>query len=141
MEIQAYELAISLPFKIDPFGTVAATADQNKIWMDRVRSVIGTAMGERVFRSEFGCAVAGRTYDPEESVVAAIEDDIRAAFLSNLPLLTLVSIEVFLDEYTRVITAEVAYSTPTTSEVLVQVGIATLNGENPISEEIIWQTQ
>lgn len=133
------ELAIALPFSIDAYGTIAATVDQAKIWADRVRSVIGTAVGERVMRPEFGCEAALNVFEPEESTVAILEDDIRRAFITFLPLCGLNGVSVSVNDETRVITAEVEYSTPNSESYLLQVGIATLNGTNPISEEITWQ--
>lgn len=135
------ELAIALPFVIDDFGTVNATAEQDKIWADRVRGVIGTALGERVYRPEFGCEAALVSFDNEELVLNTIEDSIRASFQSFLPLLALESVLVSVDEYTRVINVEVVYSTTGGASYLIKVGIATINGTNPISEEISWQIQ
>jgi phage baseplate assembly protein W len=48
------EKTIALPFSVDPYGKVTVASDQSKIWADRVRSVIGTFLRERVMRPEFG---------------------------------------------------------------------------------------
>lgn len=135
------EIAIALPFKIDSFGTVNASIDQSKIWQDRVRSVIGTAFGERVYRPLFGCAAATNIYESEEFILSTIEEDIRIAFQQFLPLLSLNSVEITLEESTRTIFAEVNYSTPSSAQYLIKVGIATIDGTNPVQEDIVWQTQ
>lgn len=135
------ELAIALPFSIDAFGTVNATVEQEKIWADRVRSVIGTALGERVYRPEFGCDAALVTYDDEEIVLSTIESSIRTAFQEFLPLLALHAVQVTVEELTRVIYVEVVYSTTGGADYLIKVGIATIDGTNPVSEEIAWQIQ
>jgi phage baseplate assembly protein W len=135
------ELAISLPFKIDAFGTVGATNDQSKIWADRARSVIGTALGERVYRPNFGCEAAASIYESEELVLSTIDADIRSAFTTYLALLSIIDVLVSVDEYTRVITAEIRYATPTAAEYLIKVGLATIDGNNTIQEDISWQIQ
>lgn len=135
------ELAISLPFSIDAFGQVAGTSDQSKIWADRVRAVLGTAVNERVYRPDFGCAAAMGIYENEEFILGTIERDIQEAFDAYLPLLSLEQVNVGIDEYTRIITAEVEYSTPGGANYISKVGIATIQGTNPIVEEMKWQAQ
>lgn len=142
MSVQpAFELAISMPFTIDDFGTVGATIDQSKIWADRLRAVVGTALGERVYRPEFGCAAATSVYEDEEIVLATIQTDIRDSIKNFLPLIDTEKIDVTIDEYTRQITVEVVYSTPDATGYRIKVGVATIDGVNPISEEITWLTQ
>jgi phage baseplate assembly protein W len=133
------ELVISLPFTIDEYGTVGATVDQSKIWADRVRGVIGTAIGERVYRPEFGSRAAFAFFETEQEAQAILETDIRAAFLSYLPLCGLEDVIVTVDPQTRVINAEVSYVIPNSEAYLLQIGIATLNGTQPLSEETTWQ--
>jgi phage baseplate assembly protein W len=135
----ALELTMSLPFEIDAYGTVAATVEQSKIWADRARAVIGTVLGERVYRPEFGCQAAATVFETEEETQAVLEADIRAAFLSHLPLCGLEGVDISIDEDTRVITAEVTYTLPNSELSVLQVGVATLNGDQPISEEITWR--
>jgi phage baseplate assembly protein W len=135
------EIAISLPFKIDSFGTISATVNQSKIWQDRVRSVIGTALGERVYRPGFGCDAANKIYETEEYLMGTIEQDIKTAFQKFLPLLSLDSIEVSLEDFTRTIFAEVTYSTSASAQYLIKVGIASIDGTNTLQEDILWQTR
>ena len=135
----ALELAISLPFQVDEYGTIAATVDQPKIWADRVRAVIGTAIGERVYRPEFGCEAAQTVFETEEETEAVLQADIRTAFATYLPLCSLDDVVVTVDEQTRVINAEVTYLLPNSDAFSLQVGVASINGDQPISEEITWR--
>jgi phage baseplate assembly protein W len=135
----AVEVAIAMPFQVDEYGTISATVDQSKIWADRVRAVIGTAIGERIYRPEFGCEAASTLFDTEEETEAVLQSDIRNAFASYLPLCSLDDVVVTVDEQTRVINAEVTYLLPNSEVFSLQVGVATLNGDQPISEEITWR--
>jgi phage baseplate assembly protein W len=139
--IPVNEIAISLPFKVDSFGTISATVNQGKIWQDRVRSVIGTALGERVYRPGFGCDAANKIYESEEYLMGTVEQDIRNAFQRFLPLLSLDSVEVTLEDETRTIFAEVTYATASSAQYLIQVGIASIDGTNTLQEDILWQNQ
>ena len=133
------ELSMSLPFRVDEYGTISATIDQSKIWADRVRAVIGTAIGERVYRPEFGCTAATSAFETEEETEAILLAEIRNAFLDYLPLCLLEEVTVSVDEQTRIVNAEVTYTPPNSSTFSLQVGVATINGDQPISEEITWQ--
>lgn len=135
------ELAISLPFKVDALGKVGATITQEKIWLDKVRGVIGTSLGQRIYRPGFGCNATLGIFDTEEYVLNTIEEDISRAFGGFLPLLVIENIDVDVNVETQTITVEVQYETPNGSLNAVRLGIATINGNNPISEEFSWQTQ
>lgn len=132
------ELAIALPFKIDALGKVAATVDQAKIWADRARSVIGTALGQRVYRPNFGCNATLGVYDSEEYVLETIKDDINVAFQSFLPLLTILEIQTEISPETRILTVDVSYSTPGGVDYQVRLGIATVEANGTVSEEFKW---
>lgn len=135
------ELSISLPFKIDALGKVGATIDQSKIWADRVRSVIGTALGQRVYRPSFGCNATLGVFDTEEYVLTSIEEDVSRAFSTYLPLLELEELSVEVNPSTQIIEVNIQYLTPSGVDYAVRLGIATINGTDPISEEFSWQIQ
>lgn len=133
------ELTMTLPFKVDPYGTISATVDESKIWADRVRAVIGTAVGERVYRPDFGCKAATSVFETEEETEAMLLSEIRNAFLDYLPMCSLEEVQVSINEETRIVNAEVVYKTPSSNEFSLQVGVATINGDQPISEDITWR--
>lgn len=135
-----FELAISLPFKVDALGKVGASVEQSKVWADRVRSVLGTAYGQRVYRPNFGCNATLGIFDSEEYVLEQIREDIDFAFQTFLPLLTVDSINVEIDPSTQVINTEVIYSTPSGADFQVVMGIASVGTDGTVSEEFRWQT-
>lgn len=140
MATAARELAISLPFKLDANGKVAATVDPATIWRDRVKSVIGTSLGQRVYRPSFGCEATNSVFDNEDDVLAEVEGQVTTAFQTFLPLLTLRDVSSQLEQESRRIFIEIKYATPTGSEYVQQFGVATIDGTNPIAEEISWLT-
>lgn len=128
------EYTITLPFSISDFGSVSSTTSQEKIWADRVRSVVGTSVLERVMRPQFGTDIPRTIFETEEVMRSKIEEEISKAFAFYLPLLTLDTVSTEFDERTNVITATILYQLPNEEEATVSVGIATISPDQPISE-------
>lgn len=131
------EVTIQLPFSIDPYGKVSQTIDQSKIWADRVRSVIGTTLRERVMRPQFGTIIPYALFESSGTAISEVKAEVTKAFASQLPLLRLQSVDVTLDEYTNVLTAEVIYDLPNNEQVTTNVGLILIRGTNPPYEELL----
>jgi phage baseplate assembly protein W len=129
------ETAISLPFVINSYGKVQTTIDQKKIWADRVYSVIGTLLSERVMRPNFGSDAAKELLSTTEKMTATVDSSVRLAFINFLPLLTLQEIESNYDFSSNVLTIDLTYSLPNQEVVYSNIGFAQLSGNNPIYEE------
>lgn len=132
-----YEMAISLPFKIDNFGGVAVTMSQEKIWADRVRSAIGTQLKERVFRTDYGTTIPETLFEDTELMVSTIEEEVERAFIEYLPTLQLDVVEATYDRSQDTIFAEVGYFLPNKDQTSVVIGIARLSTTRPIDEELL----
>lgn len=134
------EVAIALPFAINTYGRVNTTIERSKIWQDRVRSVIGTYLGERVMRPDFGSDVTDNVFESAEEAQTLIQTNIREAFAANLPSLTLTDVIVNYDENSGILEAEVIYSLPDarTEEVeSTTIGIVRIGSELPPIQEIL----
>lgn len=131
------EYAISLPFSIDAYGKVKSTTDQSKIWADRVRSVLGTTIRERVLRPNFGTLIPFALFNTETGAVSQVEAEVNKAFSQQLGLLTLQKVNVTVDQYTNVLTVEVIYGLPNNEVVSTVVGLVLVDGANPIYQELL----
>jgi len=131
------EKAISLPFLIDPYGRVASTQSQSKIWSDKVKSVLGTTLRERVMRPNFGTLIPYSLFNTENTAAVEIESEINKAFTEQLALLTLEKVNVTSDPYTNVLTIEVIYGLPNDEIVSTVVGLVLIQGTKPIYEELL----
>lgn len=129
-------ITISLPFSINKFGTVSTTSDQKKIWADRVRSAVGTALTQRVMRPTYGATVPQLLFDSVDVVIAALESDINAIFSTYLPSLTFEESLIDYDNKQNIISIDVRYRLPDGEEELVTLGVATLNGNQIIREDL-----
>lgn len=131
------EKAISLPFLIDPYGRVSSTQSQSKIWSDKVKSVLGTTLRERVMRPNFGTLIPYSLFNTESTASAEIESEVIKAFTEQLPLLNLEKVNVISDQYTNVLTIEVIYGLPNDETVSTIVGLVLIQGTKPIYEELL----
>jgi phage baseplate assembly protein W len=129
------EKTMALPFSIDPYGKVTQTSDQSKIWADRVRSVIGTFLRERVMRPEFGTNIPYSVFNTQEAAEQEISIETTQAFNQHLPLLTLDSVSSSFDSYTNVINVTIVYKLPNDLVVDTTIGIVTVRGNLPPYEE------
>lgn len=125
---QKTEIAIALPFSIDPYGKVSQTTDQSKIWADKVRSVIGTALKERVMRPTFGTDIPSAVYENQEDADARIQELVSSSFNTQLPRLDLQSVTNAFDQYSGTLTVEVIYALPNEEVVSTTVGLIVISG-------------
>lgn len=131
------EIAISLPFAVDSYGKIGSTIEQSKIWADKVRSVVGTSLRERVMRPIFGTVIPFALFETSEVATAEIKTEIRNAFLKFLPTLSLEEVTVSFDDVNNVINASVIYALPNDEVVTTTIGIVVLRGKTPIYEELL----
>jgi phage baseplate assembly protein W len=131
------EKAISLPFSIDPYGKVSMTTEQTKIWADRVRSVVGTTIKERVMRPTFGSTIAFGVFDTEEAADQEIRTSVAEVFNTQLQTLTLNNVTTSFDEYTGTLFANITYGLPNDVVLTTTIGLVTLVGNNPPIEETL----
>lgn len=129
-------IAMTLPFSIDRFGNIATTTDQKKIWADRVRSAVGTALTQRVMRADFGTAIPQLLFDSVDVVREALEAEITLVFANYLSVLGFEELDIQYDDRQNVLSVEIKYRLPDNTEELVTLGVATLNGNEIIREDI-----
>lgn len=131
---QIYEKTISYPFSFDAQGNVATTIDQNKIWQDRVLAVLGTNLGERVQRLDFGTDIYREQFNTTEEAIYEIKRLVAIAFNSQLPLLTLNNVKGTTDLSSGTVTIEVSYMLPNKDIVTTEMSTVVINGNNPPKE-------
>lgn len=133
----AYEVAVTLPFSIDTFGMVGTTSTQSKIWADKVRSVIGTSVRERVMRPTFGTLIPFSLFEGQEGAEFEIKDEISSAFAKRLSLLNLMDIEIIPDSLAGALEVTITYSLPNEEVQETSIGFVNIQGAFPPYEERI----
>ena len=130
------EYAIALPFSFDAFGGVSSATNQEKIWADRLRSAIGTALGERIMRSNYGTEIPLNSFQTVTEMEGVITREIERVFSSQFSRLTLVEVTPTFDPKTSTINVTVLYSLPNRDQASVSVGLVQINPDEPIIEEL-----
>jgi phage baseplate assembly protein W len=128
------EHAISLPFTLGFTGSIETTTDQKKIWADRVLSVIGTAVGERVQRYYFGSKIHFDTFENVASAESQLYRDISESFSTYLPLLSFNNFQTSYKQDTGVLNVTVFYSLPDGTQDTTQIGTVQISGNQPPKE-------
>lgn len=131
------EIAISLPFTISQYGQVSVSKSQDKIWADRVRSVLGTVVGERVMRPRFGSKISYQNFENEQGAKEQLNAAIHDAFANFLPALSLEKVNPTFDDRENVLSVEVVYSLPNQDTVTTNIGVIVTPGNLPSSEELL----
>lgn len=124
------EITLTLPFSIDPYGSVSTTKDQSKIWADRVRFVIGTNLRERILDPEFGTLIPSAFMQIADDATSMVESEVERAFQSQLNLLTFDKLDVFFDEYTGTTNVNITYGLPNGEITNTVVAITYINSNN-----------
>ena len=129
------EVALTLPFSINPYGSVATTTDQSKIWSDRVRFVIGTNLQERILEPDFGTLVPTAFMETSDDAQSTIETEVERAFQQQLELLTFDSVEISFDDYTGTTNVNITYGLPNGEVTNTVVAISYISGNNQSVQE------
>lgn len=126
--VKKAEVAIALPFSIDPYGKVTQTIEQPKIWADKVRSVIGTGLRERVMRPVFGTDIPSVVFENQEEADGRIQELVASSFNSQLPRLELQGVSNTYDSYSGTLNVEVTYALPNEEVVTTTIGLIVVSG-------------
>ncbi len=129
------ETALAFPFSIDDYGNVIYTTNQQEIWAARVKSVVGTVLGERVMRPTFGTDMKTVFFNTRDAAEETIKKEVTRVFASYLPLLTLEETAVEFSEFSSAANVLITYTLPNLIEVQTSVGIVTIDGTKPAYEE------
>jgi len=77
--------AISFPFTLDTFGVLGSASAANKVYMDRVLTLLSTNVGQRPMLPEYGIDWGVALFETESDARAAIPAALRAAISRWIP--------------------------------------------------------
>jgi phage baseplate assembly protein W len=91
----------AFPLQIDPEGEIAMAAFEDDI-RQAIRIIIGTAMGERVMRPDFGAGLKRLVFEPvNTTTMALVKHQVEQALIDWEPRIDLDDIRVTTDPATR----------------------------------------
>jgi phage baseplate assembly protein W len=130
------EVALVLPFMVDGNGNIITTNNQNQIWSNRVKTLIGTRLGERVMRPEYGAKIGESLFNTVGSMSDIVTREVNRVFQEYLPLLTVSDISIDHNTNTNELRIDISYQLPNTSTTTTQVGVMVVSNINPPYEEL-----
>jgi phage baseplate assembly protein W len=119
--------AIAFPFTLDPFGKVTSTTSQEKIYQDRVLTLLSTAIGERPMRPSYGTNVGAAMFENQDNIEAAINQAIRSAIGIWIPELTVEQVNVITFLEDGRVSVELNVTLPDFTSSQIRVLSTTLN--------------
>ena len=136
-EINTSEIALKLPLSVDKSGNFVIATTQNQIWADRVRIALGTRLGERVMRPNYGTKIGEALFDTVSATTDIVNKEIYRVFHEQFSLLEITSIDSTFNEISSILTITVIYLLPNKEQVTTEVGIVTVSDTNAPFEEIL----
>ena len=114
---------ISYPFSIDERGKIAVAPTARKVWVDRVRAVLSTQVGDRVMRPDFGLDSLSSIFNEGSPAEQSIQAQISDAFTRFLPQLSLVRVRADEDPVSGVTEVDVVFTNPDNSETTTNLSL------------------
>lgn len=134
-----HQIEIDQSFRVDPQGRIAFTSDSRRILMNRVRTVIGTEVGERVMRPDYGVPLQSMLFEGDDEMTATvIASDIERALEEYEPGIVVHSVETdSKDELDGIINVSVTFSAANSpfETLTIPVNTAVLYRGGAIDEE------
>lgn len=91
--------AINYPYSLDPVGVVDTTSQANKIWLDRLLTLLSTNVGQRPMLTSYGTDLMRALFENENVIDAAVKQAVTTAITVWLPEIKLSNITTTLPEY------------------------------------------
>ncbi len=107
----------SFPIRVDSRGGIALTSGAEEITAS-LRMILSTALGERVMRPEFGCAIWDHIFDPiTPSTLGAMTNAVREAVTRWEPRVELESVDAEPNpENPGQVDIDIVYTIPATND-------------------------
>ena len=101
----------AFPLRTDPTGRIALVSREQEI-EESIRLILGTALGERPMRPEFGCAIHDYVFDSADTETAAkVAAAVRASLRRWEPRIEVREVIVSFDaENTSIIYIDIRYA-------------------------------
>jgi phage baseplate assembly protein W len=86
--------SVNYPFQLDSFGRIVSTADTNKIYTDRLLTLLSTPTNSRPMMPNYGTDIARSLYETGGQAATAIKESIRRAVALYLPELEIKALRI-----------------------------------------------
>jgi len=122
-------IAIEHPFRFDPLGKTITTSNVNKIYLDRLMTILSTQIYQRPMMPDYGTDIARALYESGQIYSDSIKEAVVRAGAKFLPALSIVSVKVGEVDSTGTSVVEILVSFPDGT-----VNTVALNSKNILND-------
>lgn len=91
----------AFPLRVDPWGEIAMASHEEDV-RQAIKIIIGTALGERVMRPDFGSGLQRLVFEPvSTTTVSLVKHQVEQALIEWEPRIDLEEVRVTTDPATR----------------------------------------
>lgn len=87
-------VAINYPYTLNIDGKVITSSDSNKIYLDRVLTLLSTNVGQRPMLPDYGCDIYHALFENDNNIEQAVNQAVRSAIGSWLPAIQVMEVLV-----------------------------------------------
>jgi phage baseplate assembly protein W len=125
-------IGIDYPFRLDSYGRIETTSKQQKIYTDRILTLLSTIVGQRAMRPEYGVDLTRGIYESGGAYNQGLRVAITKAISQFLPLLSLQDVRITVPGEDGISKVEVSVTLPDLSEGTVTVVTAYMSPNGSI---------
>jgi phage baseplate assembly protein W len=113
--------AINYPFTLDALGRINSTSDNNKIYLDKILTLLSTPASQRPMNPTYGTDIFRALYETGQDYEQAIRESVLRAMSIHLPQITVDSITISDTDDSGTSNVEIYFTFPdgTNSEILL----------------------
>ena len=125
--------AISYPYTLDGYGVVKPTTDVNKIYRDRVLTLLSTNVGQRPILTEYGSDIEAALFENENNFESAINQAIRQAMARWIPDVQVADIKVGVPDQDGIAQVNVTLVMPDSTLTSLTVSTSNFGADGTIT--------
>lgn len=127
--------AISYPFTMSSTGKIVATSDINKVYLDRLLTLISTLTKQRAMRPSYGVNLGKGVYENAGNMILGLESEIKEAITKWLPYIELVAYNSSESPDDGTIQIDISVRLPDNEETGMSVKVSTVSNDGTTSIE------
>jgi len=121
--------SINYPFTLDPLGRIVSTSDDNKIYLDKIMTLLSTMVGQRPMNPAYGTDLLRALYESGEDYDLALREAIDRAMATFLPAVSLQEVTIKEPDSSGVSMVSISFSFPDGSTNEVSLNSSYLNSD------------
>ena len=127
-------IAISYPFDVDALGVLKSTQSIQKIYLDRLLTLLSTNPGQRPGLPEYGTDVLKALFENDNDLQISIRQAIQLAVAKWLPEISIDTIDISPTDSTGVSNVSITAVLPNSTITTLSVNTSIFNIDGSITE-------